>query len=241
MRIGIVETGRPSDTLAQKHGNYPEMFAKLIGAHLPGANFLTWSPVAAEPPVSPDTADGWVITGSRHGAYDDLVWIKHLETFVQTCVAHSIPLIGVCFGHQIIAQALGGKVHKSNKGWGVGPQNYHISNIPSWIDGLSEEYTSHAIHQDQVTQIPPNSTVIASSDFCKYAAMYYGDAEFPEAISVQSHPEFSAEFVRDIGAERLTRVVPPAVLNAGFEQLGKPVNNQEWGKIFATYFQRSKK
>ncbi len=241
MKIGIIETGKPSETLAAEFGSYPDMFASLIGKSMPDARFFTKSVVSGETLGSPDAADGWLITGSRHGAYDDVIWIEPLEIFIHQCFGDKIPLVGVCFGHQIIAQAMGGKVHKSNKGWGVGPHKYSVSNRPDWMQDLTSEYCSHAIHQDQIQQLPASATVLSSSDFCNYAALLYGDTDFPDALTVQSHPEISADFVQQISKERLSKVVPAEVLATGLAPLGTPVNDAEWGKVFAQYFQRMTK
>jgi len=241
LKIGIIETGKPSETLAARFGNYPEMFEALIGEFLPEAVFFTKSVISGEEIGAPDLADGWLITGSRHGAYDDYLWISKLEKFIQQCFAEGTPLVGVCFGHQIIAKAMGGKVHKSNKGWRVGLEKYSVSNNPDWMHDLGTQYCSHAIHQDQVLAPPPNATVFSSSDFCNYAALLYGDADLPKAITVQSHPEISADFVRQIGKERLSKIVPANVLAAGLAPLGTAVNDKDWGRIFAQYFRRMAK
>ncbi len=241
LKIGIIETGKPSETLAARFGNYPEMFTSLIGNFLPEAIFFTKSVVSGERVGNPDQADGWLITGSRHGVYDDHLWINALEKFIQQCLKNGVPLIGVCFGHQIIAQAMGGKVCKSNKGWGVGVQKYSVSNKPDWMSDLRESYCSHAIHQDQILDLPADTTVFSSSGFCNYAALFYGNAALPKALTVQSHPELSADFVRQISKERLSKIVPADVLAAGLAPLGMAVNNEDWGKVFAQYFQRMTK
>ena len=239
MRIGIIETGKPSATLEELFGDYPFMFEQLIGATLGDASFFTKCIVSGEKTGAPEQADGWLITGSRHGAYDRQPWIEPLEEFIRECFAKSKPMIGVCFGHQIIAQAMGGKVQKSNKGWAVGPEKYNISNKPDWMTHLSKTYTSHAIHQDQIIEIPKNATVISSSGFCEFAGLLYGNPDAPNAITVQSHPELSDGFVKKIGAERLAKVVPEHTLKAGLARLGTEVNNAEWGKTFSQYFQRA--
>jgi len=238
LKIGIIETGKPSETLAKQFGNYPDMFTSLIGNALPEASFFTKSIVSGEQVGAPDQADGWLITGSRHGAYEPDPWIKNLEVFVQHCIAETIPLVGVCFGHQIIAKAMGGKIHKSNKGWGIGAQKYSVFNKPDWIGDLDDEYYSLAVHQDQILEQPANTTVLSGSDFCEYAALLYGDPAMPSALTVQSHPEITAGFVRQIGEERLAKIVPADVLASGMATLGTAVNNEQWGKIFAQYFQR---
>ena len=122
MLIGILETGLAPDALRPRSGSYPDMFRRLLAPH--GLDFRSWSVVAGDFPDSVHDAEGWLITGSRHGAYDDLPWIAPLEALIRQAVAEGVPLVGICFGHQIVAQALGGKVEKFAGGWAVGPQDY---------------------------------------------------------------------------------------------------------------------
>ena len=109
-------------------------------------------------------ADGWLISGSKHGAYEDHAFIPPLEDLIREIADQGLPLVGVCFGHQIIAQALGGKVEKFDAGWAVGRQTYEI-------DG--DEYQLNAWHQDQVTRLPESATRVGTSAFCENAMLYY--------------------------------------------------------------------
>lgn len=229
MKIGILETGEVLPALAETHGDYPAMFKKLLRVHAPDAEFITIHVVNNAPLGPPTDADGWVITGSRHGIYDDLPWINPLKQFLRDCVAQHVPVAGICFGHQILAEALGGKAEKSDKGWGLGAQTYLVINAPSWMDNIGTEFTGHAVHQDQVTELPPTATPVASSDFCEYAALVYGNLDHPDAISVQPHPEFSAAFVDDLIDVRLKDIVPSDIQKNARQTLGQPVSNTQWG------------
>ncbi|MFT7392080.1 MAG: GMP synthase-like glutamine amidotransferase [Paracoccaceae bacterium] len=187
MRIGILEAGEVNPALRPTYGTYPQMFARLLDGH--GFEFQTWSVVNGEFPASPADADAWLITGSRHGVYEGHAWIPPLEDFICAAKAASVPMAGICFGHQIMAQALGGAVAKSGKGWGVGRQEYAVGDRPMAI---------LAFHQDQV-QIPPaGAEVTATSDFCEFAALSYGDW----GRSWQAHPEFTPAYCRDLLAIR---------------------------------------
>lgn len=228
MRIGILETGEVNDQLLADFGPYPPMFEALLGDD--STTFFTVSIVRGEMPDAVDAADGWIVTGSRHGVYDDLPWIEPCMAFLREVVAAGIPVIGVCFGHQILAQALGGNVVKSEKGWGLGVHHYTPKTVPSWMDGMEHGFTGRAVHQDQVTTLPPQAHVIASSEFCPYAALAYGDPEQPFALSVQPHPEFSAEFVRGIVEARRGNGIPHDVADAALTTLGQSVNNADWGR-----------
>jgi GMP synthase-like glutamine amidotransferase len=128
-----------------------------------------------------------VITGSSAGVYDDLPWIKDLMAFLQSARGGA-KLIGICFGHQVMAQAFGGSVIKSPNGWGLGLHRYELPVRPHWMDD-APVVAAPASHQDQVVTLPPDAQVIASSAFTPHAGLDYGDA-----ISFQFHPEFSRAF-----------------------------------------------
>ena len=179
MQIGILQAGPVAPQLAPAFGQYGDIFARYLGNR--GFTFRTYDVCAMEFPEGPEACDGWLITGSKHGVYEDHPWIPPLEELVRAIHAAKRPLIGVCFGHQIIAQALGGKVEKFAGGWAVGRQTY---------DWNGEEVALNAWHQDQVTTLPEGATVCASNDHCANAAIVYGQ----KAFTVQAHPEFGADF-----------------------------------------------
>jgi GMP synthase-like glutamine amidotransferase len=156
MKIGILQTGHAVDALLPVHGDYDAFFRRLLDGH--GFDFATYRVVDGEFPGSIRDADGWLITGSRHGAYDDLPWIAPLEDFIRDAYAADVPMAGICFGHQIMAQALGGKVEKHGDGWIVGRTPYRFA------DG--RELQLNAWHQDQVVTVPPDATVTARSPGC---------------------------------------------------------------------------
>ncbi|RED12711.1 type 1 glutamine amidotransferase [Pontivivens insulae] len=237
MHIGILETGEVTQDLQDLgHGAYPPLFEALIGQSAEGFTFETISVVGGAFPTSPTQCEGWIVTGSRHGVYDGLPWIEPLMQFLRDCMAARAPLAGICFGHQIIAEAMGGKVVKSDRGWGVGVHAYEVKAQPSWMTGLGQMFAGRAVHQDQVIERPENATVLASSAFCEYAALVYGDVEAPAAITVQPHPEFSAEFVADIVRTRMPDVIPEDRGQAALATLSQPVHNAEWGTWLARFF-----
>lgn len=237
MKIGILETGNVSDELKVRFGDYPSIFHALIREQLPDAEFIDVSVVNGAALGAPTDADGWLITGSRHGVYEDLDWIARAKDFVRACIAEGVPLVGVCFGHQLIAEAMGGKVEKSERGWGIGVHDYATHDLPGWMADLEGGFSSYAVHQDQVVTPPPGAQIIASSDFCPYAAMVYGDPDHPSAISVQPHPEMTAEFVQGLIDTRLAGIIEAERIKAAEAGLVQPTQNDIWRVLIARFLQ----
>lgn len=221
MKIGILQAGHSPDEMRTSAGNYGEMFVTLL--HGQGFDFDIYSVVDMAFPASIHDADGWLITGSKHGAYEDHPFIPPLENMIHDIYAADIPLVGVCFGHQIIAQALGGTVEKFAGGWAVGRQNY------DW-DG--DEVNLNAWHQDQVTQKPTDATRYGSNDFCKNAALVYGK----KAFTVQAHPEFDSGFIDGLATHRGPGNVPDPLLEAARANLPKPNDNARLARQIAGFF-----
>ena len=192
MLIGILETGRAPDELIPEYGTYTTMFAALLGQTGAALRFQIFAVMDGEFPDSPQVCDGWLITGSRHGVYDDLPWLEPLKVLIRQIQQAQVPLIGICFGHQIMAEALGGKVTKAPQGWGVGRHHYQVVQTLPWMSATPTSITLNAMHQDQVMECPPQAEVFLQSAFCPYAGLVYGTSAF----SVQAHPEFTLAFER---------------------------------------------
>lgn len=216
--LGILLCGHSPETIASKHGHYDQLFVSLFGEDT--FNFRTFNVVDNEFPDSINEADGWIITGSRHGAYEDHAWIAPLEQFLRDAFSATLPIVGFCFGHQILAQALGGRVEKFSGGWVIGPVEYHFAEKDSDISNI----TLNAFHQDQVIKLPPSGKRIASSANCVNAAIAYGD----NAITLQPHPEFEPDYMGDLVADRGPALLPSAELESIRNTLHEPV---EGGKI----------
>ena len=222
MLIGILQCGHFPEELQGETGDYGEIYQRFLSGR--GFDFAVYPVVDGVFPESATACDGWLISGSKHGAYEDHPWIPRLEALIRDIHAARRPLVGICFGHQIIAQALGGTVEKYKGGWNVGRTQYHFA---------EGDLALNAWHQDQITVLPPGAQVLASSDSCKYAALAYGD----DIFSLQPHPEFNrAETggllrVRGDGLE-------PQIRDAALSSLDAPVDNKAVADRIAQFFQR---
>jgi GMP synthase-like glutamine amidotransferase len=186
--LGILETGAPPADLKQRFGSYGDMFRQLLG---PEYEYSYYDVRNGQLPAHGQRHDGYLITGSASGVYDGDPWIEELKGFVQG-ISGRTPLVGICFGHQVMAEAYGGKVTKSPKGWGVGLHSYEITRRADWMK--TDDVPSLSIpvsHQDQIVELPEDATVLASSSFTPYAVLEYPQRR---AISFQAHPEFSPEY-----------------------------------------------
>ena len=222
MKLAILETGRPPDPLADEFGSYPDMFAKLLG---PAYEIQSFDAENGELP-EPGAHDAYLLTGSPAGVYDPLPWIAPLMEFIRS--ANGAKMIGICFGHQVMAQALGGEVIKSPKGWAAGLNRYDVVHPERWTNG-ERQIAIPASHQDQVVVQPPNTTVVAASDFTPFAALAWTDRP---AISFQFHPEFSVGYARALIEKRFDKVNNP---DAALASLDAPNDNPrvaEWMRNF---------
>ncbi len=193
MKIAVIETGTTRDSLRDAHGTYPDMLISLIAGEMPDVTFDTVSVVNGEPVPAATDYDGFVIMGSRHSVHDEFPWIAPLKSLVRDCAAAAIPQVGICFGHQLIADALGGKVVHSKSGWIAGLQTYAVVD-PDNAAPLGE-IASIAYHQEQVEYPPAEARTMLTTDSCPYAGLFY---ENEQAFSVQCHPEFDVPYTKGL-------------------------------------------
>lgn len=186
--VGILKTGQPPAAVGNGFGDYPAMFRKLLGED--AYHWTTYAVDEGQLPEASDACDAYIVTGSASGVYEPLPWIGPAMAFLNTAKGR-VPLVGVCFGHQLMAQAFGGKVIKSPKGWGVGQNSYEVRAAQSWMAGEGGPIRLPASHQDQVVELPPGAEVWASNPFCEMGALVW-PAE--RAVSIQLHPEFEPDY-----------------------------------------------
>jgi len=212
--IAILETGRPPAELAATHGDYPAMLARLLG---PEVSVEVFDVQAGRLPGDLDRFSGAMVTGSPAGVYEDLPWMPGLLHWLRQARGQ-LPLVGICFGHQAMAQAFGGHVEKARVGWGVGLHRYDIVAAEPWMDPAADSIAIPVSHQDQVVRIPAEARVFARSDFTPHAGLAWGE----DAISFQGHPEFEPAYASALVQARRGSAVAADLVDRAVATLREP-------------------
>ena len=209
LRVGILQCGYVHPDLVSEFGDYPDLFASLLAPF--DLELVTYDVQRDPLPSGPTECDAWIVSGSADSAYDDLAWIAPVEQFVRDLVVADVPLVAICFGHQLLAQALGGRVAKSNDGWGVGVHEYQLTDAGS--------VRLIASHQDQVVELPDGAVVVATTAHCPFAAYTFG----PRVLAIQPHPEFGAGLSRRLIEARRERI-GSTVCDQALDSLNQPLD-----------------
>ena len=232
MKLTIVETGLPPESLRTDWPTYPAMFEALISQVDDSFSYETISIVTGDTFPDLSTLNGVIHTGSAYGVYDEVDWMPALMSFIRDAASANIPQFGVCFGHQAMAEALGGKVVKSDKGWGVGRHTYNTPHRPGWMAGGPADFSLAVSHQDQVIAIPEGTQITARSDFCEFAGLAYAGS--PSA-SFQGHPEFGAGFCSALHELRRDRI-GDALVDEALASFKEPLDSLHVAKWMADFF-----
>lgn len=227
MQLGILETGGPPPDLAGRFQSYGNMMRRMLG---PAFRARTYDVRAGELPQSSAECDGWLITGSAAGVYDPEPWIPALKAFLRDA-SGKIPMVGICFGHQLMAEAFGGQVIKSPKGWGIGLHRYEIARSAPWMDSAAP-ISLPVSHQDQVVAIGPGCEVLGGSAFTPFGLLAYPGRL---AISMQPHPEFEPDYARALTESRRGSWLEEAQADAAIASLAGP-NDRERVAIWLRRF-----
>lgn len=226
MKIGILECGKLAAHIEQAHGSYPALYSKLLAGH--DFTFDSFDVMNMAFPKSVNDCDGWLLTGSHHGAYEDVPFIEPLKTFIRKAYSADVPIVGICFGHQILAQALGGRVEKFSGGWALGLNQYEFKGLGA--------LQLNAWHQDQIVELPPEARVVASTPFCANAALAYKG----RAISIQPHPEFDGGVIEAlVDLRRGTNDYPDDLMDIAAKNAPLADHNAKIGSHIADFFKNS--
>jgi GMP synthase-like glutamine amidotransferase len=198
MRIGILKTDSVLPELSQQFGDYPEMFSELLRGAAPALEVSVWDIVARERPDQLDACDGWLITGSRHSVYEDLPWIRDLEILVREIHESRRKLLAICFGHQLVAQVLGGRTAPAARGWTVGVQTMEPTKNYAGKGFFPEACRVIHSHQDQVLELPPDARLLAGNGACPNGVFQVDE----HILAIQGHPEFRSDYARALYLRR---------------------------------------
>jgi GMP synthase-like glutamine amidotransferase len=221
MRIGILRTDSVRPEFQGEFGDYPAMFRAVLlaGADDVPVEFRDYDVQHDEYPVSLDECDAYLITGSRHSVYEDQPWIHRLADFVRELDDARCKLVGICFGHQLIAHALGGETRAAADGWAVGVQDTCVLAPAEWMLPYRERFGLLSSHRDQVVRLPQRAQLFASTDLCPNSGFTIGE----HILSFQGHPEFSKGYSRALMDFRREMLGEPRY-TTGVESLEQPIH-----------------
>lgn len=202
MKVGLLECDHVREELVHIAGDYRQMFPALFLQIAPDWDFHFYDVCNGHFPKLAEECEVYICTGSKSSVYDNEPWIEKLKGFVQSVSLSQSVFVGVCFGHQLLAEALGGKVRKSDGGWCVGIHTFRLLQEEPWMQPAQSELSLLMMCQDQVMQLPPDSKLLASSDHCLNAMFSTGNG----MLGVQAHPEFSREYNKALMELRVERI-----------------------------------
>ena len=229
-RIALLKADDLREFLQQTYGNYQNLYYELLAREGYRFDYRVYDVVQGEFPNASEV-DGVLISGSRCGVYEDHEWIARLLEGIRTLYDARIPIVGICFGHQALAQALGGEVKKSEKGYGLGWQSWRIVKRTEWMSPPLDELRLYCIFQDQVMRLPPDAERVATNDFCPN-----GMFTIPgRAVGMQPHPEFHRDLMRDL-VDFKRDAFTDEVIEEKIDQLSQPVDISTCAHWIARFF-----
>ncbi len=198
MTVGLLVCDQVRPEYRAEFKDYPDMFQALFPAY----TFKLYKAFKGELPKSVTECDCFMATGSSHSVYEDLDWIKKTKAFIKAIYEGNGYFIGFCFGHQLMAEALGGKVAKAKTGWCVGVHEFKVYRLKKWMRPAKTKVNFLMMCQDQVLALPKNGISLAGNADCPNAILQVGD----RMMSIQAHPEFSKAYDRTLMEARVERM-----------------------------------
>ena len=227
MKLALLVCDHVAKPFDEVHGTYPVMFDRLLG--MPAdAHFVCDNQF-------PDIKDydGFVVTGSKKSVYEEESWIKDLIQFTKEVADTDKKYVGVCFGHQVIGESLGGKVTKSNEGYLIGVHEHNIHRPAPWMDPEARDVNILMLCQDQISILPEDAIVHASSARCINGIISINN----RFLGIQGHPEFTKAYNQDVFQSRVERIGSQRV-NEALQSLNKEVHTtllSQWIKNFLNF------
>lgn len=199
LALAILRTDEVLPQFVDAHGDYPDMFSRLLRAaaqerEVPLTLCIDSFDVRVEDYPAPDAFAGYLITGSRASVYDDEPWIAALARYLERVLEADRKIVGICFGHQLVAHFFGGETVAARQGWAVGVQENRAITREAWMEPPGERLNLLSSHKDQVSRLPHGARLIAASDFCPVSGFVMGE----QVMTLQGHPEFHRDYSRDL-------------------------------------------
>ncbi len=194
MKLGILNAIHPDTSTLDWGGSPIVAFTRFFQSVDAPFTYAGYEAAQGELPQTVDACDAYIITGSPSGAYEADEWIAALAYFIRQAYQAEKRMVGICFGHQILAQALGGRVEKSEKGLGFGLKQFDVSIQKGWMADNLAQCALYFSHQDQVVQLPPDAVVLGGNAFCPITLYEIEN----RVLGIQGHPELTAKMMDDI-------------------------------------------
>ncbi len=232
MKVAILQCDNVLEKFQHRFGDYPEMVERMFSEIDIALSFDNYDCQQGKLPINIDDYDFYITTGSKASVYDDLEWVQQLVSFIQLLDKHQKKLIGICFGHQLIAMARKQTVEKSTKGWGIGIAVNRIISHPAWMNDKATEINILASHQDQISELPDDAFVIAESGFCPFFIVQWGE----HFLSIQGHPEWDTDYSRTLINDR-RNIIEASKVDAGLNSLVTAPDNAQFVRWIISFVQ----
>jgi GMP synthase (glutamine-hydrolysing) len=189
--VAILIAGDPIDSVKKSRGTYGDLIRRAAGRGASG-NFADLDNRTGATLPPPEQFSGIVVTGSSSSVADREGWVLAGEEYLRRAVAKRVPVFGICFGHQMLGQALGGRVAKNPRGREIGTVDLDIVEKDPIFEAARAPFRVNATHVDTIVELPPGATVLARTRLDQYAAVRFSESTW----GVQFHPEMDAAIAR---------------------------------------------